>query len=660
MGLLRSLRQRSSHTRPAPAPSEPAIPPAPYAGVSGLEASLIQQLPAPAQPTIAIDSSSTTSGHITTSTVSPLAGDRKRKLAGGYHSHLCSLLEATNCTGGGTRSQLPSAPSDTKTESIKTSEKISVVTRRGSQLTPPASESPEPPPVLITANNCTAADTPTTPPRVRKRQCSKSGVEVTVTVPAHTKSQPPQPSPRMMGLERTNRTRAGAADYTSPVKSVGLPPSSVLERHASILTDYERNEIQSYQEVWFIGERARKIQATEGASGNNGYDDHNSRYIAKKHDHIAYRYEILSGLGKGAFGDVYKAFDHATEQVVALKVIRNEKRFHRQGKVEVKVLNMLRAQDPDHTHGCVHMINYFVFRSHLCITFEMHYNDLYTELKAGGFTGFDPEYVRDVAEDTLGCLRLLYANSIVHADLKPENMLLASPHDRSVMVIDYGSSCFVHEKVHTYIQSRYYRSPEVMLGLGYGTGIDMWSVGCILVELTTGSPLFPAKNEQELMLLQTEVLGIPPDYLLNQGTRSYEFFKKTPCGFQPLRQTDRKGRRRVPNGATLSEVCGNKDPIFVDFVRRCLTWDPADRLTPIEALRHPYVTMGSPVVKQVSRCYSEDGLVAMLTRHDHRTLTKKTSALSTSNKSLNDSGVSSQGSETSEDVFAMEHECTAV
>ena len=208
-------------------------------------------------------------------------------------------------------------------------------------------------------------------------------------------------------------------------------------------------------------------------------------------------------------------------------MIQNEKRFHREAKIEVKVLDVIKEQDADGSNACVHMLDYFVFRNHLCITFEMHHNDLYTELKAGGFVGFTNDHVQTITEDTLKCLELLHLNGIVHADLKPENMVLSKPNSRSVTVIDFGSSCYMyaHQKVHTYIQSRYYRAPEIMLGLGYRTPIDMWSLGCIMVELTTGSPISPAKNEQELMVLQTEILGVPPAHLLECGTRTDESFK---------------------------------------------------------------------------------------------------------------------------------------
>lgn len=451
-----------------------------------------------------------------------------------------------------------------------------------------------------------------------------------------------------------------------------MTPAKALQVFTRQLTEYERNEIQQYSPVWFVGPRARKIQAAEGAPNNCGYDDPTARYLVKKRDHFAYRYEVIDGLGKGAFGDVYKVLDHATGELVALKVIRNERRFHRQGKIEVRVLEMLRDQDADRSHSLVHIRDSFVFRNHLCIAFEMHHHDLYTELKAGGYKGFDSEYIREIAGGLLSSLQLLYANNIVHADLKPENMLQKSPTDSSVVMIDFGSSCFAHQKVHTYIQSRYYRSPEVMLGLGYGTGIDMWSVGCILVELRTGTPLFAAKNEHELMILQTELLGVPPEYLLARATRSDEFFMRlAPAAvaqyggkYTPLRYTDRKGRKRVPNGRRLTDVCGN-DPLFVDFVRRCLTWDPMDRITPPEALNHPYVTMGKTSSRRsIPRCSSEDGLVSMITRkrpagnYELRNPSYSYSSYTASKLQHNDSGVSSQGSDS--DDTAMEHEGTVV
>lgn len=377
-----------------------------------------------------------------------------------------------------------------------------------------------------------------------------------------------------------------------------LAPMDALFAYGQRLTDYEREEIITFPQVYYVGEEGTtKIDAIPGAPRNCGFDDQNGRYHVELGDHIAYRYKIISQLGKGAFGDCFKAYDFKKQRFVALKIIRNEARFHRQGKVECSVLDILRNEDQNDEYSLVQMYDHFVFRRHLCITFELLGKDLYSEIKAGNFVGFAPSRTRSITRDILACLDLLEELNIVHADLKPENILLrpeslhssttASPSKRQhvAKVIDFGSSCFSHEKVHTYIQSRYYRAPEIVLGLGYGTAIDMWSLGCILVELDTGHPLFPVKNEQDLILYQLELLGLPSQEVLSRAMRAEVFFD----GSVPLRNTDRKGRIHPVGTRSLRDVCKNQDLNFINFVQRCLTWDPEDRMTPEEARNHPWV-----------------------------------------------------------------------
>lgn len=89
------------------------------------------------------------------------------------------------------------------------------------------------------------------------------------------------------------------------------------------------------------------------------------------HDHICYRYEILEVIGKGSFGQVIRALDHKTNQHIAIKIIRNKKRFHHQALVEVRILDELRKKDADGSHNVIHMLDYFYFRNHLCISFEL-------------------------------------------------------------------------------------------------------------------------------------------------------------------------------------------------------------------------------------------------------------------------------------------------
>jgi len=83
----------------------------------------------------------------------------------------------------------------------------------------------------------------------------------------------------------------------------------------------------------------------------------------------------------------------------------------------------------------------------------------------------------------------------VHCDLKPENILLVDSWKSAIKIIDFGSGCFLGQQLYTYIQSRYYRAPEIILGVDYDCAIDMWSMACILFELFQGIPLFTGENE---------------------------------------------------------------------------------------------------------------------------------------------------------------------
>jgi len=102
--------------------------------------------------------------------------------------------------------------------------------------------------------------------------------------------------------------------------------------------------------------------------------------------------------------------------------------------------------------------------------------------------------------------------------------LLKHPTKSTIKVIDFGSSCLEHQRVYTYIQSRFYRSPEIILGLDYTMAIDMWSLGCIIAELYTGVPIFPGENEQEQLACIMEVLGVPDPELIQLSERRNLFF----------------------------------------------------------------------------------------------------------------------------------------
>ena len=375
------------------------------------------------------------------------------------------------------------------------------------------------------------------------------------------------------------RRKAGPKDRVSPAQALKMANLNI----------FERGEIIDYRDIFFCGTQNAKKHIGDLHSGaaNFGYDDDRGDYNIVMGDHLAYRYEVVNVLGKGSFGQVVRCVDHKTGALVAIKIIRNKKRFHQQALIEVNLLTKLKEWDPDRRHSVVNFTQSFYFRGHLCISTELLGMNLYEFIKAHDFKGFSLKLIRRFTKQMLTSLVLLHAKKVIHCDLKPENILLVHPLNSEIRVIDFGSSCFENEKVYTYIQSRFYRSPEVILGMSYGMPIDMWSLGCILAELFTGYPIFPGENEQEQLACIMEVFGPPEKHLIEKSTRKKLFFDSLG---KPRLTVSSKGRRRRPSSKELRQALRCDDEAFLDFLTRCLRWDPARRLTPHDALKHEFIT----------------------------------------------------------------------
>ena len=263
-----------------------------------------------------------------------------------------------------------------------------------------------------------------------------------------------------------------------------------------------------------------------------------------------------------------------------------------------------------------------MYRNHQCLVFEMLSLNLYELLKNTQFGGVSLNLIRKFAKQVLKALAFLARKDvdIIHCDLKPENILLRHPKKSGVKVIDFGSSCHSNKRMYSYIQSRFYRSPEVMLGLPYTVSIDMWSLGCILVEMHTGEPLFSGSDQFDQMQKIVKVLGMIPDHIMEQTNdhTKQQFFEKVrgTSRWTVKQSKDSKpdsttqGPRIVPSVApiaSLSEVITagarqkKKYPheaqnsarnyeLFIDLVYKMLAYEPKERIKPLEALEHPFIT----------------------------------------------------------------------
>uniref|UniRef100_UPI00358E157B dual specificity tyrosine-phosphorylation-regulated kinase 2-like n=1 Tax=Myxine glutinosa TaxID=7769 RepID=UPI00358E157B len=415
--------------------------------------------------------------------------------------------------------------------------------------------------------------------------------------------------------QKTTFPGASSELATSKFPSLPMAPNEAMGHHMASLSAFEHHEIFSYPDIYFLGpgsEKRRCAGAGVKAGKPGAFDDANGCYIVVAHDHVAYRYEILKVIGKGSFGQVLKVFDHKEHRQVALKMVRNQKSFQSQAAVEIKILELLRKQDADGTLNIVHLLESFTFRGHVCMTFELLSINLFELVKKHDYRGFDLLLVRKFAHAILKCLEALRRSRIIHCDLKPENVLLKQHGHSGIKVIDFGSSCFEERRMYSYIQSRFYRAPEVILGAPYGPPIDIWSLGCILAELVTGLPIFPGEDEADQLACIMELLGKPPSNVLAGARHARKFI--TSAGHphycvlvaQPDGSTllaagrSRRGKVRGPPASRswMSALKGCNDLAFLDFLRHCLLWDPAQRLTPTQALRHNWVRRRKAAIAQ--------------------------------------------------------------
>lgn len=213
--------------------------------------------------------------------------------------------------------------------------------------------------------------------------------------------------------------------------------------------------------------------------------------------------------------------------------------------------------------------------------------DLFEHLKEGDFAGFQEGQIRAYAAQLLKALVFLEERHVIHCDLKPENILCVDQGRQKLKVVDFGSGCLVHEQVYTYVQSRYYRAPEVILRIPYSEKVDIWSFGCILAELYTGEPLFPGNSEQEQLEFIMELCGIFPHSMIDKSRKKSYYFDYDYSPF--LIEDPREGILRIPENRTFEEAIPSQDRYFIDFVRNCLVLDPEARPGAKKMTQHPWI-----------------------------------------------------------------------
>ena len=183
------------------------------------------------------------------------------------------------------------------------------------------------------------------------------------------------------------------------------------------------------------------------------------------------------------------------------------------------------------------LYDYFYHKEHLFIISEVLKDNLYEFYKYINESKLNPYFtlpnLQKVAKQVLVGLEYIHSLKVIHCDLKPENILIKSITNCEVKIIDFGSSCFLHDHLSNYMQSRSYRAPEVILGLSYDYKIDIWSLGCILAELYTGNVLFQNESIQSYLAKIISIVGPFPEYMF-KGKNSNDYFSKQKLIFMEI------------------------------------------------------------------------------------------------------------------------------
>eukprot|EP01116_Phalansterium_solitarium_P022665 TRINITY_DN7572_c0_g1_i1.p1 TRINITY_DN7572_c0_g1~~TRINITY_DN7572_c0_g1_i1.p1 ORF type:complete len:562 (+),score=170.73 TRINITY_DN7572_c0_g1_i1:85-1770(+) len=395
-------------------------------------------------------------------------------------------------------------------------------------------------------------------------------------------------------------------------------PALTRNRADAPICKLSANLLKTYKTINTVYYKSLKKQPAappkpEPAPVNDGYDDEKGDYKIRNGELFAERFVVMSLLGRGSFGQVVKAWDKVENDFVAIKIIKNRLPFYNQALIEIKTLLHIGRKDPSDKFSLVRLKQHFVFRNHLCLVFELLSYNLYDLLRNTGFRGISLPLIRKLAQQMLRALYFL-SNAevdVIHCDLKPENILLVNSKRSTIKLIDFGSSCRSREKMYKYIQSRFYRSPEVILELEYTHAIDMWSLGCMLVELHTGEPLFTGQSELDQMNKICAVFGLPPSHLIERSPKAKKFFVAEPLPDGSKRYSLLSPNKSLPKHslAAVMGISSSGGPIarrfgdsqssdldylkFRDLVTQMLTYDPAKRITPANALAHSFFVQTS-------------------------------------------------------------------
>jgi serine/threonine-protein kinase PRP4 len=353
-------------------------------------------------------------------------------------------------------------------------------------------------------------------------------------------------------------------------------------------------------------------------NGASAHDyDQDLYYKAEIGEVMDSRYRVVENMcGQGVFSNVVKAKDLKDgNNPVAIKVIRCNDMMRKAADKEVEILKRLNSADPKNTKHVIRLLATFMYRDHMCLAFECMWDNLRAAMKKyTKGTGMSLKAVRAYSKQLLVALRHIHRCEFVHLDMKPDNILISAGHN-TVKICDLGSAMeFSEVEPTTYIVSRFYRAPEIVMGAKFGAPCDTFALGATLFEIFTGKILFPGRSNNDMVRLFMEVKGKLPKALIKSGSDwkahfndelDFKFVDKHKLTKKKLVRiiTDCSAKNTILDqimnqriGAEKQKSVNPEDQLYVkkakqlaDLVGQMTALDPEKRANLDDLQKHPFV-----------------------------------------------------------------------
>jgi dual-specificity kinase len=449
---------------------------------------------------------------------------------------------------------------------------------------------------------------------------------------------------RTTSLHTTAPTSLGSQGSSGTNNGVYYEDADIGQKRKRVTTRKSTRDEQKRRELEAVGDaflsyvpppnppiKAKDVAVPvvrDYARTNEKYDDDDGHYVVTPDTPITDRYSIIKLLGQGTFGKVVEAYDKQRRSRCAIKIIRSIQKYRDASRIELRVLSTLSSNDKANRNKCIHLRDCFDYRNHICIVTDLLGQSVFDFLKGNGFVPFPSTQIQNFARQLFTSVAFLHDLNLIHTDLKPENILLvsnayqtftynrtipSSSHatsrtarqrrvllDSEIRLIDFGSATFDDEYHSSVVSTRHYRAPEIILNLGWSFPCDIWSIGCILVEFFTGDALFQTHDNLEHLAMMECVIGHKIESRIvkqvMQGGRhgsanqAAKYFNRGKLDY-PNNDTTRASRKYVRAMKQLAEFIPTNTEfhrLFLDLLQRIFVYDPKNRITAKEALKHPW------------------------------------------------------------------------